>query len=132
MSKFEPRLRAASESNPGAVCCTANTLEHRCAKCQAHAAAQGELRTSQEATMTNDYTPAPQAYAADLARLRAAAGQTEYFRALDEQVEVIRATAAKTTAANAAAVRALSAVDMSTCAPPNSYAEPLRKMREGR
>ena len=45
-----PRIRSASETNPGVECCSANDVKLRCQKCQDHA----EKRTLRSAA---DYTP---------------------------------------------------------------------------
>ena len=60
---YQPRIRAASETNPGVECCTAKDLKHRCPVCQAHAG----KRTLRSAA---DYTP-PDPYKAQLDALRA-------------------------------------------------------------
>ena len=73
----EPRIRSASETNPGVVCCNAPLVEHRCPKCQAHAANALRTNVSQEdADVKKDYAP-PDSYAPHLTKLRAATASPE-------------------------------------------------------
>jgi hypothetical protein len=93
------------------------------------------LRTnssSEENTMNDtNRCPAPNAYAADIARLRIASGTSEYHRVLAEQVKVIEAAAAETTAANDAAYRALAdePSNLADYRAPNGYAAGIRALQ---
>ena len=94
-----------------------------------------ELRTniSQEDDMNDSHdTPVPNSYAPDLARLRAAAGLSEYDRARAEQFARIEAEAAAITAQNDEAFRALADAPKDLdhqYAPPEPWTEGLKALR---
>jgi hypothetical protein len=76
--------------------------------------------------------PAPDPYAGDIARLRAAAGLSEHDRVRAAQVAAIEAEAAKITAENDAAFRALAdePSDLGDFKAPDPYAAGLTALRE--
>jgi len=109
---------------------------HPCDLCKPYLVTLG-LRAAEETDVphhgSHTYTPAPNPYAGDIARLRAAAGLSEHDRAVAEQVKLIEASAAETTALNDAAFRALAAEPVDhQYAPPNSYEAGLKARREAR
>jgi hypothetical protein len=85
------------------------------------------IRTSEENTMINPY-------AADIAKLRVASGTFEKHAALAEQYQAIEAAAAKITAENEAAFRALAAAssDLEQYRAPNPYTAGLKALQEKR
>ena len=102
----------------GNACCIG---EYLCDKCKVY--------HSQQAAVP------PNAYAAGIAALRAAAGTAEHHRLIAEQVAAIHREAAVVTAINDEVFRTADAMMMAdddSCAPPNPYAAGLAQMRSAR
>jgi hypothetical protein len=120
---FQPRLRSAGETNPGTVCCSSPVAKHRCPKCQP------------DAVTTAEAFAAPDPYAADIAKLRAAAATpASTFEAgwKADRLATLDAERAAGAALKPGKPARLTAAESSTYAPPNGYRIALDAMKENR
>jgi len=131
---FQPRIRAASETNPGAVCCAAYTKTgapipspSQCPICDEHFRALEH--STDEHTDDEPRYPPPTPY--DFTQLRAAAAppstfEADYKAARLRDLEAMR----KKLDAEAPTPRLTSAEELATYTPPDPYAAAIKALKD--
>lgn len=124
---FQPRIRSASEPNPGVVCCTANDPEIRCDTCKSHFDSTRAASTNSHQENAEKYDP-PDTYGLKaLQTERTAANATPESFESRYRKDRLRELAAEHVAMAAAPkpttppMRRLTAAESAKYAPPDSY-----------